>query len=309
MTTSLKIGFIGLGVMGYPMAAHLANAGHQVQVFNRTTTKAQRWVSEHGGSYAKTPAACAQDKQLIITCVGNDHDVRDLLLGTHGALANASHGACIIDHTTASPELATELHNICASQSLHFIDAPVSGGQEGAEHGQLSIMCGATPEAFERYLPVLNLYAKTCQRMGDPGAGQQAKIMNQICIAGLLQGLSEALQYGVKAGLDCEKVISVIEHGAAGSWQMSKRHKTMLAGEFDHGFAVDWMRKDLQIALHSAQQVGATLPVTALVDQFYADIQAAGGGRWDTSSLISRLLSGNTNQENANTKNTGNKNQ
>ena len=284
-----KLAFLGLGVMGAPMAAHLAAAGHDLCVYNRTATKAAAWVAQHGGTMAYTPAEAATGAELVFACVGNDDDLRGVCLGTKGAFAGMAAGAVFVDHTTVSAAVTRELAVIAGGIGLGFVDAPVSGGQAGAVNGQLSIMCGGDPAMYDRAAPVMAAYARICRRLGDSGAGQLAKMMNQICIAGLMQGLSEALAFGEKAGLDGKAVVEVISQGAAGSWQMVNRHKTMLDDTFDFGFAVDWMRKDLGICLETADQIGARLPVTALVDQFYKDVQLMGGGRGDTSGLIRRL--------------------
>ncbi|MCC5962824.1 MAG: NAD(P)-dependent oxidoreductase [Rhodobacteraceae bacterium] len=284
-----KLAFLGLGVMGGPMAAHLLRAGHDVCVYNRTTARAESWVSANGGRHATTPRAAAEGADMVMACVGNDDDLRAVCLGEDGAFAGMAQGSLFVDHTTVSAQVTRELHDVAAGRGISFVDAPVSGGQAGAENGALSIMCGGTQADFDRAAPVIGAYARIAKRMGDSGAGQIAKMMNQICIAGLVQGLSEALHFGEKAGMDGRAVVEVISQGAAGSWQMANRHDTMLDGAFEHGFAVDWMRKDLRICLDAADEVGASLPVTALVDQFYKDVQAMGGGRWDTSSLIARL--------------------
>ena len=284
-----KLAFLGLGVMGAPMAAHLAAAGHDLCVYNRTATKAAAWVAQHGGTMAYTPAEAAAGAEFVFACVGNDDDLRGVCLGTTGAFAGMAGGAVFVDHTTVSAAVTRELAVIAGGIGLGFVDAPVSGGQAGAVNGQLSIMCGGDPAIYDRAAPVMAAYARICRRLGDSGAGQLAKMMNQICIAGLMQGLSEALAFGEKAGLDGKAVVEVISQGAAGSWQMVNRHKTMLDDTFDFGFAVDWMRKDLGICLETADQIGARLPVTALVDQFYKDVQLMGGGRGDTSGLIRRL--------------------
>ena len=284
-----KLAFLGLGVMGAPMAAHLAAAGHDLCVYNRTATKAAAWVAQHGGTMAYTPAEAATGAELVFACVGNDDDLRGVCLGTTGAFAGMAGGSVFVDHTTVSAAVTRELAVIAGGIGLGFVDAPVSGGQAGAVNGQLSIMCGGDPAIYDRAAPVMAAYARICRRLGDSGAGQLAKMMNQICIAGLMQGLSEALAFGEKAGLDGKAVVEVISQGAAGSWQMVNRHKTMLDDTFDFGFAVDWMRKDLGICLETADQIGARLPVTALVDQFYKDVQLMGGGRGDTSGLIRRL--------------------
>lgn len=286
------IAFIGLGVMGYPMAGHLAAQGHQMRVYNRTQAKVERWSAEHLGVRCATPAEAAQGAELIITCVGNDEDLRSVLLGEQGALHRAEAGAVLIDHTTASAQLARDLAELAAKQGVGFVDAPVSGGQIGAQNGQLTVMGGGSEEDYQRVEPILSAYAKKVQRMGPVGHGQLTKMVNQICVGGLLQGLAEGLHFAQQAGLDAHAAMAVISQGAAQSWQLEHRHKTMLAGQFDFGFAVDWMRKDFALVLDEARRNGAQLPVTALVDQFYADIQAQGGGRWDTSSLISRLKSG-----------------
>ncbi|BAO82349.1 3-hydroxyisobutyrate dehydrogenase and related beta-hydroxyacid dehydrogenase [Serpentinimonas maccroryi] len=285
----LKLAFIGLGAMGFPMAGHLAQAGHQVTVYNRNPAKAQAWVAEFGGASQPTPRLAALGADMVLCCVGNDADVRAVLLGEHGAMAGLAAGALLVDHTTASVELAREFDALARARGLHFLDAPVSGGQLGAQNGQLTLMCGGAPEAFERVRPTLQAYASAVTLMGPCGAGQLTKMVNQICIAGLLQGLSEAVAFGQRAGLDMGQVLEVIGQGAAQSWQLQQRGPTMVADRFDFGFAVDWMRKDLGLVLAEAQRNGASLPVTALVDQFYADVQRIGGGRWDTSSLVRRL--------------------
>ena len=284
-----KVAFLGLGVMGFPMAGHLAAKGHEVTVYNRNPAKAAAWVAKHGGASAATPRAAAEGAAFVMTCVGNDDDLRSVCLGAEGAFAGMAAGAILVDHPTVSAAVTRELSAVAAAQGKGFVDAPVSGGQAGAENGVLSIMCGGDQGQYDAAEPVMASYARICRRLGDSGAGQLAKMMNQICIAGLMQGLSEALAFGEKAGLDGEAVVEVIAQGAAGSWQMINRHKTMLADTFDFGFAVDWMRKDLGICLETADQIGARLPVTALVDQFYKDVQLMGGGRNDTSSLIRRL--------------------
>ena len=285
-----KVAFIGLGVMGYPMAGHLkVKGGHDVTVYNRTFAKAEKWVSEFGGAAAKTPAEAASGADFVFTCVGNDDDLRSVTVAADGALDGMAKGAILIDNTTASAEVARELSEATGAKGCGFIDAPVSGGQAGAENGVLTVMCGGDEETFEKARPVIDAYARMVGLMGPAGAGQITKMINQICIAGLVQGLAEGIHFGKKAGLDIEKVVEVISKGAAGSWQMENRHKTMNAGKYDHGFAVDWMRKDLGIILAEARNNGATLPVTALVDQFYGDVQQMGGNRWDTSSLLARL--------------------
>jgi 3-hydroxyisobutyrate dehydrogenase-like beta-hydroxyacid dehydrogenase len=284
-----KVAFLGLGVMGAPMAGHLVAKGHAVTVWNRTRAKAEAWGAAYPGAVADTPAQAAAGADFVMACVGNDDDLRAVCLGPEGAFAGMAAGAIFVDHTTVSAEVTRELATVARAQGAGFVDAPVSGGQAGAVNGQLSIMCGGTEGDYAAAEPVMAAYARICRRLGDSGAGQLAKMMNQICIAGLMQGLSEALAFGQKAGLDGAAVVEVISQGAAGSWQMANRHKTMLADQFDFGFAVDWMRKDLGICLATADRIGARLPVTALVDQFYKDVQLMGGGRNDTSSLIRRL--------------------
>jgi len=285
-----KVAFLGLGVMGYPMAAHLKNkGGHDVTVYNRTTAKAEKWAAEHGGRYAPTPSEAAKDQDFVFACVGNDDDLRSVTLGPDGAFGAMKSGAIFIDNTTASAEVARELDAEARKRGLGFIDAPVSGGQAGAENGVLTVMCGGDRATFDKARPVIDAYARMVGLLGPAGAGQLTKMINQICIAGLVQGLAEGVHFGKKAGLDIEAVIEVISKGAAGSWQMENRHKTMNAGKYDFGFAVDWMRKDLGICLAEASRNGAKLPVTALVDQFYKDVQDMGGNRWDTSSLLARL--------------------
>jgi 3-hydroxyisobutyrate dehydrogenase len=284
-----KVAFLGLGVMGFPMAGHLAAKGHAVAVYNRTAAKADIWVAKHGGTSATTPALAASGADFVMACVGNDDDLRSICEGPDGAFAGMAAGAVFVDHTTVSAQVTRHLSAQAAALHLGYVDAPVSGGQAGAENGALSIMCGGTDGGYARAEPIMAAYARVCRRLGESGAGQLAKMMNQICIAGLMQGLSEALAFGEKAGLDGAAVVEVISQGAAGSWQMANRHKTMLADRFDFGFAVDWMRKDLGICLQTADEIGASLPVTALVDQFYKDVQLLGGGRNDTSSLIRRL--------------------
>ncbi|MCA0930128.1 NAD(P)-dependent oxidoreductase [Ruegeria profundi] len=284
-----KVAFLGLGVMGYPMAGHLQAAGHDVTVYNRTTAKAEAWVAEHGGSMGKTPAEAAQGAEIVFACVGNDDDLRAVCTGEAGAFDAMAEGAIFVDHTTVSAQVTRELYAQAKAQGLAFVDAPISGGQAGAENAILSIMCGGDQATYEAIEPVMAVYSKICRRIGESGAGQLTKMCNQIAIAGVVQGLSEALHFAEKAGLDGRAVIEVISQGAAGSWQMVNRHETMLDDHFDHGFAVDWMRKDLGICLDEANENGASLPLTALVDQFYKDVQKLGGGRWDTSSLIKRL--------------------
>ncbi|WP_127900172.1 NAD(P)-dependent oxidoreductase [Solirhodobacter olei] len=284
-----KVAFLGLGVMGFPMAGHLKAAGHEVTVYNRTAAKAKAWVEKHGGAMAATPAEAARGAAFVMACVGNDDDLRAVCLGDDGAFAGMEAGAVFVDHTTVSAKVTRELSAAAGEAGIGFVDAPISGGQAGAENGQLSVMCGGAEADYARAEPVIDAYARICRRIGESGAGQMTKMMNQICIAGLVQGLAEALRFGEKAGLDGRAVVEVISQGAAGSWQMANRHETMLDGKFDYGFAVDWMRKDLGICLATADEIGAPLPVTALVDQFYKEVQAMGGSRWDTSSLIERL--------------------
>ena len=285
----MRVAFVGLGVMGYPMAGYLAKAGHDTVVFNRTAEKAERWVAEYGGASAATPREAASGADIVFSCVGNDDDVREVLLGDDGVLAGMGEGGVIVDHTTASATIAREIHERAVAKNVGFLDAPVSGGQAGAENGQLTVMVGGDPEVFERARPVIDCYAKAITLIGPVGSGQLAKMVNQICIAGVVQGLSEGLHFAKKAGLDPAVVIESISKGAAQSWQMDNRWETMVAGEFEFGFAVDWMRKDLAIALEEARNNGATLELTALVDRYYAEVQAMGGSRWDTSSLIARL--------------------
>jgi 3-hydroxyisobutyrate dehydrogenase len=285
----MRIGFIGLGVMGYPMAGHLARAGHDVTVFNRTAARAERWVGEHGGRFATTPALAVQNADAAIACVGRDSDLREVTLGPNGAFAVMRKGSVFIDHTTASAEIARELASAADRSGFAFVDAPVSGGEQGAKNGQLTIMCGGSEEAYAKAEPIMSAYARQCARLGPPGSGQLAKMVNQICIAGVVQGLSEGLSFARASGLDPEAVIAAISKGAAQSWQMENRHKTMLAGQFEHGFAVEWMRKDLAICLAEARRNGACLPLAALVDQLYAEVESMGGRRWDTSSLYARL--------------------
>ena len=291
--TPRKVAFLGLGVMGWPMAGHLVLAGHTVSVFNRTAAKAQAWVQAFAATgrahHASTPREAAQGADIVLMCVGNDDDVRSVVLGPDGALAGMQSGSILIDHTTASAQLARELYASAQQQGVAFVDAPVSGGQAGAQNGQLTIMCGGDEAAFATAEPVMACFGRAVTLMGPSGSGQLTKMVNQICIAGLVQGLSEAVAFGQKAGLDMDKALQVIGKGAAQSWQLDNRGSTMVRDEFNFGFAVDWMRKDLGLVLQEAQRNGARLPVTALVDQFYADVQAQGGGRWDTSSLIARL--------------------
>ena len=292
---SKKAAFIGLGVMGYPMAGYLQKAGYDVTVYNRTTAKAEKWVGEYGGAFAATPRDAADSADFVMACVGNDDDLRSVVLGEDGAFAGMASGSLFVDHTTASSEVARELAAVGREKGIGFLDAPVSGGQAGAENGVLTVMCGGSQTDFDRAVEPVDAYSQAFMLMGDVGAGQLAKMVNQICIAGVVQGLSEGIHFAQKAGLDAEKVIEVISKGAAQSWQMENRYKTMIADEFDFGFAVDWMRKDLGICLSTADQIGASLPNTALVDQYYGDVQNMGGGRNDTSSLIRRLRKLNEN--------------
>lgn len=284
-----RVAFLGLGVMGFPMAGHLAAAGHQVTVWNRTAAKAEAWAGKHAGHAAATAREAAEGAEFVMACVGNDDDLRQVCTAPEGAFAGMQAGAIFVDHTTVSAAVTRELSALAGESGLGFVDAPVSGGQAGAENGQLSVMCGGTPENYAKAEPVIAAYARICRLMGPSGAGQLTKMCNQIAIAGLVQGLSESLHFAEKAGLSISEVVEVISQGAAGSWQMQNRHKTMEENRFDFGFAVDWMRKDLGICLAAANENGASLPVTALVDQFYKDVQNMGGGRWDTSSLIARL--------------------
>lgn len=289
MVDKISVAFVGLGVMGYPMAGHLSKAGFDICVYNRTQAKAKRWVGEYTGRSAATPAAAAADADIVFLCVGNDDDVRSVVYGDTGVLAGIGEGAILVDHTTVSADLARTLSESCAERDLGFMDAPVSGGQAGAENAQLTIMVGGEAAVFTRAEPVMDHYAKSIRLMGGAGCGQLTKMVNQICIAGVLQGLSEGLHFAERAGLDLEQVVAVISKGAAQSWQMENRSATMAEGQFEFGFAVNWMRKDLDITLRTARELDARLPLTALVDQFYADVQSYGGGRWDTSSLIERL--------------------
>ena len=285
----MKTSFLGLGVMGFPMAGHLKKGGHDVTVYNRTAAKAQKWVETHGGKAAGTPAEAAKSADIVFSCVGNDDDLRSIALGEQGVFAGMSKGAIYVDHTTASANVARELGEVAKGKGLHFLDAPVSGGQAGAENGKLTVMVGGDQADFDRAKPVIDCYARACVLLGAVGSGQLAKMVNQICIAGLVQGLAEGMNFAVKAGLDPAKLVETISKGAAQSWQMENRALTMVADKFDFGFAVDWMRKDLGICLEEAKRNGARLPVTALVDQFYAQVQQRGGKRWDTSSLIHLL--------------------
>ena len=285
-----KVAFLGLGVMGYPMAGHLkSKGGHEVTVYNRTAAKAEKWVAQHHGRLAATPKLAAEDQDFVMTCVGNDDDLREVTLGPDGAFAGIKKGAVFVDHTTASAGIARELNAEASKRGFDFIDAPVSGGQAGAENGTLTVMCGGEAAPYGRAESVITAYARMCKLLGPTGAGQLTKMVNQICIGGLVQALSEGIHFARKAGLDVEAVIETISKGAAQSWQMENRYKTMIAGKFDFGFAVDWMRKDLSICLAEARRNGAHLPVTALVDQFYSEVQKMGGRRWDTSSLFARL--------------------
>lgn len=284
-----KAAFIGLGVMGHPMAGHLVAAGHEVTVYNRTAAKAEQWVAEHGGTAAPTPAGAAADAEFVFLCVGDDPDVREVTTGEAGVLESMAAGTVLVDHTTASADVAREIHAAAGAQGVGFVDAPISGGQAGAENGTLTVMCGGDQPDFDRAAPIIDAYARAVTLLGGPGSGQLCKMVNQICIAGLLQGLAEGVDFATRAGLDIDTVVETISKGAAGSWQMENRTTTMAADEFDFGFALDWMRKDLGICLTEGDRVGASLPVTALVDQFYARLQRQGHGRWDTSSLISLL--------------------
>ena len=289
VTPSRKVAFLGLGVMGGPMAGHLAAAGHSVTVYNRTAAKAQAWVARHGGTAAATPRAAVEGAEFVFSCVGNDDDLRSVVTGDDGAFAGMARGTVLVDHTTASADVARELHSKAVLRGLHFVDAPVSGGEAGAVNGLLTVMCGGDAAPFEAMRPVALAFARAVTRLGESGSGQLAKMVNQICIAGLVQGLAEAIAFGAKAGLDMPAVLEVIGKGAAQSWQMDNRGKTMIEDKFDFGFAVDWMRKDLGLVLDESRRNGARLPATALIDQFYAELQNRGGGRWDTSSLIKLL--------------------
>ena len=297
MSTDQKtLAFIGLGVMGYPMAGHLAKSGYEIKVFNRTASVAQKWIDEFGPSsncsMHESPKLAAQEADVVLMCVGNDDDVRSVVYGDMGVLGGMEGEAILVDHTTASQQLALELAGQCAAKEIGFLDAPVSGGQAGAESGALTVMVGGAQEDYQKINPILNTYAKKTELMGEVGCGQLTKMVNQICIAGILEGLAEGLHFGQQAGLDIKKVVEVISQGAAQSWQMDNRSKTMAADEYEFGFAVDWMRKDLSIAISTARELGASLPMASLVDQFYADIQKMGGGRWDTSSLLRRFSRG-----------------
>ncbi len=285
----MKTAFIGLGVMGYPMAGHMKKAGFDVTVYNRTTAKAENWATEYGGSFATTPAEAAKGCDIVCMCVGNDDDIRSVTYGDDGVLAGMSAGAVLVDHTTASAEIAREMESDANQAGIGFIDAPVSGGQAGAENGVLTVMIGGKQDAYDKATTIIESYARMQRLLGPVGSGQLAKMVNQICIAGLVQGLSEGIAFGTRAGLDMKSVIEVISKGAAGSWQMENRYETMIDGKFDHGFAVDWMRKDLGIAMSEAKNNGALLPITEIIDQFYGEVQENGGNRFDTSSLITRL--------------------
>ncbi|MDN4501438.1 NAD(P)-dependent oxidoreductase [Alteromonadaceae bacterium BrNp21-10] len=286
---AVNVAFIGLGVMGFPMAGHLQQNGFNVCVYNRTQAKAQKWLETYQGSMALTPQAAAENAQIVFVCVGNDDDVRSVVLGEEGALAGMTANTIMVDHSTVSADVARELFSICQSKNIGFLDAPVSGGQAGAENGQLTVMVGGQQQDFDGAYQAIQSYSRCCKLLGEAGSGQLAKMMNQICIAGVVQGLAEALHFGKTAGMDCAAVIEVISQGAAQSWQMQNRYHSMLNDHYEHGFAVDWMRKDLAIALNEAKRNGSTLPVTALVDQFYGEVQKMGGQRWDTSSLLARL--------------------
>jgi len=285
-----KVAFLGLGVMGYPMAGHLAAKGHQVTVYNRTPARADAWVTQHGGSSQPTPAKAAAGASVVFACVGADNDLRQIAYGDDGIFAGMGEGAVFVDHTTASANIARELHEAARAKGLGFVDAPVSGGQAGAENGVLTVMCGGDQGDFDKVKGLVDSYARMCQLMGPAGAGQLTKMVNQICISGLVEALSEALNFAVMAGLDGAQVVEVISKGAAQSWQMENRYKTMLAGEYNHGFAVQWMRKDLAICMEQAKAMGVSLPVAGLVDQLYAEVEAMGGSRWDTSGLMARLV-------------------
>ena len=285
----MKITFLGLGVMGFPMAGHLANFGHEVTVYNRTKSKAIKWLENFQGNVAETPKLASINADIVISCVGNDNDLKEITLANDGAFQSINKNATFVDHSTVSASVTRELYRLAKIKEFNFVDAPISGGQAGAENGQLSIMCGGDDIAFEKALPVMKVYSKICRLMGGPGSGQLTKMVNQICIAGLVQGLSEGLNFAQKAKLDAKSVAEVISQGAAGSWQMNNRHETMIEGNYNFGFAVDWMRKDLKICMDEADRNGAVLPITSIVDQFYKEIQNSGGGRLDTSSLLKRL--------------------
>ena len=285
----MKIAFLGLGVMGFPMAGHLANSGHELTVYNRTVSKAIKWVENYNGNIAKTPKLASTQADIVISCVGNDKDLEEITLSEDGAFQSINRGSIFIDHSTVSASISRELHNLAKKRDFNYIDAPISGGQAGAETAKLSIMCGGDETTFNRALPIMNIYSKICKLMGEPGSGQLTKMVNQICIAGLLQGLSEGLNFAQKAKLDVKRVVEVISEGAAGSWQMNNRHETMIQDKYDFGFAVDWMRKDLKICMEEADRNGAALPITSIIDQFYKELQNSDGGRLDTSSLLKRL--------------------
>ena len=285
----MKVAFLGLGVMGFPMAGHLANSGHELTVYNRTVSKAIKWVENYNGNIAKTPKLASTQADIVISCVGNDKDLEEITLSEDGAFQSINRGSIFIDHSTVSASISRELHNLAKKRDFNYIDAPISGGQAGAETAKLSIMCGGDETTFNRALPIMNTYSKICKLMGEPGSGQLTKMVNQICIAGLLQGLSEGLNFAQKAKLDVKRVVEVISEGAAGSWQMNNRHETMIQDKYDFGFAVDWMRKDLKICMEEADRNGAALPITSIIDQFYKELQNSDGGRLDTSSLLKRL--------------------
>ena len=285
----MKVAFLGLGVMGFPMAGHLANSGHELTVYNRTVSKAIKWVENYNGNIAKTPKLASTQADIVISCVGNDKDLEEITLSEDGAFQSINRGSIFIDHSTVSASISRELHNLAKKRDFNYIDAPISGGQAGAETAKMSIMCGGDETTFNRALPIMNIYSKICKLMGEPGSGQLTKMVNQICIAGLLQGLSEGLNFAQKAKLDVKRVVEVISEGAAGSWQMNNRHETMIQDKYDFGFAVDWMRKDLKICMEEADRNGAALPITSIIDQFYKELQNSDGGRLDTSSLLKRL--------------------
>lgn len=289
MESSIAIAFVGLGVMGYPMAGHLQQAGYAVTVYNRTAKKAIQWVEQYGGNSASTPSEAAENANIVFCCVGNDDDLRQVMLGEEGIVRSIPRAATIVDHTTTSASIAREMSTLCREKGIHFIDAPVSGGQAGAENGRLTVMCGGDHDVFNRIEPVIKAYAGSIKLLGDSGSGQLTKMVNQICIAGLVQGLSEGLHFARSAGLDIESVVEVISKGAAQSWQMDNRYVTMMNSQYEHGFAVDWMRKDLGYVLEEGRKNNSHLPITALVDQFYSEVQGLGGSRWDTSSLLARL--------------------
>ena len=287
--TGKTVAFVGLGTMGYPVAGHLQQAGHHVRVYNRSPEKAERWVQEFGGERTDSPAEAAQDAEIVLACVGNDQDLREVVTGARGIRETLAEGAVLVDHTTTSAEVARELASVLAEKGAHFVDAPVSGGEQGARAGKLTIMCGGDASVFQRVEPVLGIYGANVTRMGETGAGQLTKMVNQICVTGVIEGLAEGMAFAENAGLDVAAVIELLQHGAAGSWQMSNRYRTMLNDEYDHGFAVDWMRKDLDLCLHEARENGSELPLVEQVNRFYEEIREMGGGRWDTSSLLRRL--------------------